>query len=264
MTLNQLFTNIANAIRAKKGTSGSIIAEDFPDEIADITTGNLTDEEYEEANDDLDDILEGTTPTTIYPPDWSELGYEDTPQSIIDGFDHAKQIKDNWDDTQTSLYYKYYNDRDLVYMPMVDTKNITSIKQAFYNCSNLVFLPLLDTKNVTDMQYAFGGCNILEEIPKLDTRNVTNMQQTFSGCNSLRFVPIFDTQKVTSMTSLFSGCSKLTNESLNNILQMCINATSYTGMKTLHWIGLTSAQATTCTTLSNYQAFLNAGWTTGY
>lgn len=202
--------------------------------------------------------------TKVYPPDWSEIGYEDTPQSIIDGFDYAKQIKDNWDDTQTSLYCKYYNDRNLVYMPMVDTKNITSIKQAFYNCSNLVFLPLLDTKNVTDMQYAFCGCNILKEIPKLDTRNVTNMQQTFSGCNSLRFVPIFDTQKVTSITTLFSGCSKLTNESLNNILQMCINATSYKGMKTLNWIGLSMKQATTCQSLSNYQAFLDAGWTTGY
>lgn len=61
MTLIQLFTAIANAIRAKKGTQASIPAEDFPDEIADITTGNLSDEEYDEANDDLDDILENTT-----------------------------------------------------------------------------------------------------------------------------------------------------------------------------------------------------------
>lgn len=61
MTLTQLFTAIANAIRGKKGTQATIKAEDFPTEIAGITTGNLTNEEYTEANNDVDDILENTT-----------------------------------------------------------------------------------------------------------------------------------------------------------------------------------------------------------
>lgn len=39
MTLTQLFTNIANAIRNKKGTSSTIIAENFPTEISSIQTG---------------------------------------------------------------------------------------------------------------------------------------------------------------------------------------------------------------------------------
>lgn len=34
--------------------------------------------------------------------------------------------------------------------------------------------------------------------------------------------------------------------------------------KTLKYIGLSAEQATKCTTLSNYQAFLDAGWTTGF
>ena len=55
------------------------------------------------------------------------------------------------------------------------------------------------------------------------------------------------------------------NESLNNILQMCINATKVTtSKKTLKSIGLSEEQATKCTTLSNYQAFTGAGWVTGY
>lgn len=63
---------------------------------------------------------------------------------------------------------------------------------------------------------------------------------------------------------MFSRCSSLSNESLNNILEMCINATSYTGTKTLKQIGLTSSQATTCQSLSNWNDFVTAGWTTGY
>ena len=39
MTLVQLFTAIANAIRSKTGSSDTIQAEDFPDEISNIQTG---------------------------------------------------------------------------------------------------------------------------------------------------------------------------------------------------------------------------------
>lgn len=60
MTLTQLFTAIANAIRTKKGTSGTITASNFPTEIAGIPVGKLSNEDYETADEDLDDILENT------------------------------------------------------------------------------------------------------------------------------------------------------------------------------------------------------------
>ena len=63
---------------------------------------------------------------------------------------------------------------------------------------------------------------------------------------------------------MFYNCPSLSNESLNNILAMCTNATSYSDTKTLKIMQLTQQQAQICTTLSNYQAFVNAGWTTGY
>ena len=63
---------------------------------------------------------------------------------------------------------------------------------------------------------------------------------------------------------MFSNCPSLSDESLNNILAMCTNASSYTRTKTLAYIGLTLEQAEKCMTMSNYQAFLDAGWTTGY
>ena len=57
--------------------------------------------------------------------------------------------------------------------------------------------------------------------------------------------------------------SQLTNDSLNNILEMCKNSVMSSN-KTLKYIGLSSTQATTCTTLSNWAACESAGWTTGY
>lgn len=90
------------------------------------------------------------------------------------------------------------------------------------------------------------------------------MSQMFYECTSLTTVPLLNTSKATNVSGMFSGCTSLSNESLNNILAMCTNATSYTRTKTLKYIGLTSTQATTCQSLSNYSAFTAAGWTTGY
>lgn len=243
MTLTQLFTNIANAIRAKTGSSETIKAEDFPTEIADITTGHLDNTEYQEANDDLDNILEGSTPTKVFPPDWSEIGYEDTPQSIIDGFNYAKDIYDNWDSSVTDMTRKYKNN------------------------SNLVFFPLVDTSNVTTLTQAFDSSNI-QSIDAIDTNKVFYFNQLFQYCIFLEDVPVFDFSSVTSTSNLyrmFYQCTKLTNKSLNNIMASCITGTNITsGKKTLQYLGLTSDQATTCQSLSNYQAFLDVGWTTGY
>ena len=86
----------------------------------------------------------------------------------------------------------------------------------------------------------------------------------FKNCSKLTTIPLLDTNKVTYMQNMFFGCTNLTDESLNNILAMCTNATSYTNTKTLKYIGLTSDQANRCKILSNYSAFTSAGWTTGY
>lgn len=114
----------------------------------------------------------------------------------------------------------------------------------------------------------FQSCFMLKKIKGLNTSGVTSMYNMFASCYELTDIEVLDTSTLanTGMRSMFNGCTKLSNESLNNILQMCINAVKVTTetYKTLSYIGLTSAQATVCQGLSNYQAFLDAGWTTGY
>lgn len=57
MSLSTLFTNIANAIRAKDGTTTSIMASDFPERISAIQTGVDT----SDATATAEDILSGKT-----------------------------------------------------------------------------------------------------------------------------------------------------------------------------------------------------------
>lgn len=243
MTLVQLFTAIANAIRAKTGSSETIKAEDFPAEINSIPSGGG------------------------YPPDWSEIGYEETPSSIIEAFNYAKEIQDNWDSSITSMNNKYMSDGILQIFPLVDTSNVTTMNHAF-NSSNLGSVALINTSNVTSMNNTFRSCKNLIEVPLLNTNKVINFTQCFAACSNLREVPVLDTSSVTtfSFANVFQSCPALSNESLNNILQMCINAVKVTSpsYRNLKAIGLTSEQATTCQSLSNYQAFIAAGWTTGY
>ena len=258
---------MATAIKTKTGDSTAIPASQFDTKIADIKTGNLSDEEYAEANDDLDNILQGSTPTKVYPPDWSEIGYEDTPQSIIDGFNYAKDIYDNWDSSDTDLRNKFNADTNLKYMPLVDTSNAIDLRYMFQNCSKMEFVPLLNLQNATNTSMMFYSCQLLKNIPQFNTSKVTTMNSMFSGCYALKNMPILDTSSInvaSGMNTIFSSCSSLSNESLNNIMAMCIRAVNFPGVKTLQRIGLSSSQATTCQTLSNYQAFLDAGWTTGY
>lgn len=165
----------------------------------------------------------------------------------------------------TSTEMMFYHCTNLTEIPMLDTANVTDMSQMFENCTNLVAVPSLNTSKTTTIRAAFTGCTSLTTITLLDTNNVTNMYSAFYGCTNLTTVPLLDTSKTTSMSDMFGNCTSLSDDSLNNILAMCINATKIeSSYKTLQKIGLTSEQATKCTTLSNYSAFTAAGWTTGY
>jgi len=164
----------------------------------------------------------------------------------------------------TDMHTMFASCTNLTTIPLLNTSKVTNMGQMFNNCTNLTTIPLLNTSKVTNMAAMFYACTNLTTIPLLNTSKVTYMGYMFDGCTNLTTIPELDTSSVTDMSYMFEGCSNLSDDSLNVIMQMCINATSYTDTKTLKYIGLTSEQADKCKTLSNYSAFTSAGWTTGY
>lgn len=194
--------------------------------------------------------------------DWTVIGFTGTPQCVIDGYNYAKTIQNNFTPA-VDLSSRYEADKKLMFFPYVDTSNTTMFYGMFQNCYSLLKIALIDTSKATSMGNMFTECRALVEVPQFDTKNCTYFGDMFYRCFSLQNVPVFDTSSATYMGSMFSYCDSLTDASLNNIMQMCINATSMT-TKTLKNIGISSAQATRCQSLSNYSAFTSAGWTTGY
>lgn len=142
----------------------------------------------------------------------------------------------------------------------------------FNNCSTMTSIPLTSSQftDVISYQYTFRGCSNLISSPLTSsmTANSRSFSNCFNGCSSMT---TFSTINMASCTTyftiqnMFAGCSSLTSASLDNILASLLTY-GYTGSsnKTLKYIGLTSAQATTCTGLSNWSALSAAGWTTGY
>lgn len=175
--------------------------------------------------------------------DWSALGYNPAPQPIVNDYNYSLQIQQSWVPS-TNIEYRYSSNKELVYMPFVDTSMVVAFRAVFYYCSNLKAIPLLDTSSATTFEKLFMGCSNLQILPQLNTSKIKNFNKMFTD----------------------NGSKNLTNESLNNLLAMCINATSYTGTKTLSELGITSSSqpSSKIQALSNYQAFIDAGWTIGY
>lgn len=198
--------------------------------------------------------------------DWSLIGYSGEPEVIKEAYDYAKTIYDNWDATRTNMNEMYKSNNNLIYFPLVDTSHVDTFYQTFMSCYSLSYVPVLNTSIAVNLQQMFDNCHGLHTIPLIDTGNVTNFQQFCNNCYTLKNVPILDTSKATNMTNMFNNCSKFTDETLNNILKMCIDATSYNGTKTLYELGLrgTNYPASRLMTLSNYDNFRASGWTEGF
>ena len=155
--------------------------------------------------------------------------------------------------------------RSLTTIPLLDTSNVTDASQMLWNCPFLTEVPLLNLSKVTTISAMFYNCVRLKAVPAFDLSSVTHIFSMFSACETLEDVPEFNCPNVINASDMFRSCRSLTEQSLNNILGTCITMTKISSSsKTLKYIGLTSAQATICESLSNYQAFLDAGWTTGY
>lgn len=220
--------------------------------------------------------------------DWSAIGFDGMPQAIQDGYDYAIEIMENWD-PEATLQSKFLRDDDLLFMPPVDITKQSILNNMFQYCSSLMEIAELDYSQASYLDYIFDGCSNLTIISNFNTRgrlqyafqgctkletisgniNTSNLQWAFGECSNLKNIPVIYTRNLGSnaFRSAFSNCTSLTDASLDNILQTCINATSYTGTKTLAQLGITNTTiypTSRIQALPHYQDFLNAGWTIGY
>lgn len=215
-TLGHFLTDVADAIREKKGTEEEITASDFDTEIENLPSGGGY--------------------------DWSAIGYSSEPTWISEGYNYAKEIYDNWDSSITKTNAMFSNDRDLLIFPKVDTSNVTNMASMFSECSRVqeIELDLSSATNVNSYLYRctalrklklkgntslanFGFSNSqltsLEtvDLSELTASNLNTFYNLFAGCYSLKniYMSNLNTSKVTTTSSMFYNCKSLTSLDLS-------------------------------------------------
>lgn len=190
-------------------------------------------------------------------------------------YQYIKEVPNIDLSNSTTTRNLFYNCRNLEKIDGIsNSSNITSCQRMFYYCKKLKEVLSFNTSNVTSMASMFNGCEELEIAPQFNTSNVLYFDDMFYDCHKLKHIPLYDTSSATSLNGMFAlysstlqGPYLLDDESLDNILQMCINAVNYTNNKSLWAVGIRSEKhiaKSRIQALPHYQDFINAGWTIGY
>lgn len=148
-----------------------------------------------------------------------------------------------------------------------DTSSATSANTCFEDCNNLVTAPSINLTGTTNCYRMFHNCLELVNVPSYTLTNCTNLQQMFWNCSKLANIGTITIPSATNLTNMFQSTgNSLTETSRDNILQMCVSATAYTGTKTLANLGFANTMYTAASwqALEHYNDFITAGWTIGY
>lgn len=162
----------------------------------------------------------------------------------------------------------YISDTEASFFEQLDFSQCKSFIGMFCNTS-ITHGPEMDTSSGENFNEMFKDCQALTTIPQYDFSHGTGAMgliDAFRDCTNLVTVPNLirtPNSLVYYLENMFWGCESLSDESLNNIMAMCINCPN-AEYKELAYVGLSEEQAVQCQSLSNYQNLIAAGWTTGY
>ena len=155
----------------------------------------------------------------------------------------------NFDTSNVTNTYRMFSQcYNLTTVPNFDTSNVINMAETFFDCEKLSTIPNFNTSKVTSMHRMLDGCHDLTSVPNLDTSKATSTALMFNACRNLTSIPEFNTSNVTNMAYMFSNCynlvdipelntsrtfniallctncNNLSNESIQNIVNMCINS----------------------------------------
>lgn len=242
--LNDFLTDIANSIRTKKGTTGTINAQNFSSEIASIETGITP-------TGSIDITSNGTVDVTNYASANVNVANQN-PYTATNATEMAQYLASKYYGavvkytgttgtyTQNRLYKviqvtsNEYTFEELI----TPVGSITKTENGTYDVKEyaevVVNVPsgsggntlknLLDaTKSTYYLFRYYTGTSVDDLIQPNDTENVTNMYGMFQNCYNLITVQQLNTSNVNNMSYMFSNCPKLTAIPLlntSNVVQM--------------------------------------------
>ena len=168
--------------------------------------------------------------------DFGSIGYNTEENRLINAaidsdVAYSKTLYDAWDAENTSAADLYYNDKELVYAPAIDTSNVTNFTNMLRETS-IVYTPYYNTSKATTISSMFNACQYLRtsDLSRYDVSNVTDIGGLFANCKNITSVNLsgWDVSNVMSANMLFYNCNNLRsvdlsgwqNKKINNVSQM--------------------------------------------
>lgn len=247
LVTNQSLTDIADAIRNKRGVSTQYKPSQMASVVMELPTYRLG--KYISNKTDFSHFFAGNSLSTVAPT-----------------VDTSKGTNFSYFFNDCTVLGQYQSDPQV---PLYDTSKGTNFSYMFCNCKQLKTVPLYNTSKGTSFSNMFNGCIRLTSAPAIDTSLGTSFSSMFNGCTALVNIPQIDMSSVTSASThqnIVKDCPNLSNESLNNILAALDSrpTPSSATYRKLSYAGISETQAQVCTTLSNWASLEAKGWVTGY
>lgn len=225
--INSVFTDIANSIRAKKGTTNTIQPINMAEEIDGIPTG-IDGVEY------IDGSITLAESALVNTVNIDKVAL--TIDFSRDSYDHVINVNSadtsiNVNNGQTDITN---NESGVINLDNkgsltiasnsgnVTAENLTAenIKEGVSilgkvgtfkgGSSGSTLKKLLDArKSARYLFYRYTGTNVDDLISYSDTENVTDMISMLDNCTKLQSIPQLNTSKVTTMNNMFYFCEKL-------------------------------------------------------
>lgn len=230
-TLGHFLTDVADAIREKKGSVDTIAAEDFDTEIENLPSGGgkyapRAISFYGYTGSELNYELENLDMSNL-----TSIAYLFSNTRII-SFDSNDYDFDtsNVSDAHNMFYNNgYITTADLSAM---DLSNVTNTSQMFYSCSHLTsfslptnFASALTAGTKVMIANMFQSCKALTSLDLSFLRSdlLYDARNVWAGCNNLETLILPQRYDISnsdyySLTSMFNGMTKLTNVDLSRII----------------------------------------------
>ena len=228
-TVNDLFKDICDKLRAKTGITAPIEHKDIADIISNIRKAPdsiVIDKQFEGALKSSSDI---TTINSKLNEIATTIDNDGNLYSLKELFDSSKynssidfdfsKFKSNIIDTSKMFYFSSLTSINL---SNLNTKNVMDMNYMFWYCNDLTSLDVskFDTSSVKDMSYMFSSCSKLTSlnVSNFKTSNVRDMSNMFNSCSGLTSLNVsnFNTSSVKDMSYMFGSCSKLTSLDISN------------------------------------------------
>lgn len=170
---------------------------------------------------------------------------------------NSQQVYDELSNTLSKLDYSILKDATGLFKDSVIRVNNT------YQQFPVQQLP--SNFKPTNCRQTFNSC-FSTSLPYFDTSLCTTFTEFAKSSTLLTDIPLYDLSScsTTGLTSMFVGTgNSFTQDSVDNILRMCMSAQAYTS-KTLSSVfgyNLPSNVSTKAQDSQYYQAFLDSGWT---